>query len=372
MDTTEIRVGLIGAGGFAQFAVQHFSQVPGFKLTAVYDASAATAEAAARRFGAEAATSVEALVGREDVDLVYMGTPPYLHHPHAMVALQAGKHVIGEKPFALTVEQSEEMIAAARDRNLLVVANLMQRYNPVYEAVKAVIESRVLGELLHATFENYAADEGLPLDHWFWDRDKSGGIFVEHGVHFFDMFQGWVGPGRVVAAQRTLRSGSGVEEQVHCTVRYRDGVLVNFYHGFTQPRRMDRQEMTFLFERGDVKLYEWIPVRVRIHAIVDQDETEKLRGLFEPAQLDVTAMYGGVDRSCSGRHNRYDVGELIELQHGAGVEKWHRYGELLRAMLTDQTAWIRNHAHVRKVTEQNGRDSVAMAVAADRMALESG
>ena len=72
----------------------------------------------------------------------------------------------------------------------------MQRYNPVYDAVDRLIQSGTLGELLHGSFENYASDENLPPEHWFWDRSKSGGIFVEHGVHFFDLFAGWLGPGR--------------------------------------------------------------------------------------------------------------------------------------------------------------------------------
>src|SRR4029078_4527158 len=157
------------------------------------------------------------------------------HYPQARAALEAGKHVICEKPLAMTVAQADELLALARDRKLLCIANLMQRYNPLFDAVARVVESRVLGECLHGWFENYASDEGLGAEHWFWDREKSGGIFIEHGVHFFDLFEGWLGPGDVVAAQRSLRPGSGVEEMVQCTVRHAGGALVNFHHGFTQP-----------------------------------------------------------------------------------------------------------------------------------------
>jgi predicted dehydrogenase len=67
----------------------------------------------------------------------------------------------------------------------------MQRYNPLFGKVSRLVQSRVLGEVLHGSFENYGSDENLPVDHWFWDRSKSGGIFIEHGVHFFDLFAGW-------------------------------------------------------------------------------------------------------------------------------------------------------------------------------------
>src|SRR5207253_235950 len=167
----------------------------------------------------------------------------------------------------LNLQEADEMIGLAQKKNLTVIANLMQRYNPVFDLIRQLVDSKLLGEFLHGYFENYASDEGLPPEHWFWDRSKSGGIFVEHGVHFFDLFSGWLGPGRVVAAQRTLRPGTGFEEQVNCSVCYGNGAVVNFYHGFTQPKRMDRQEL--LFERGDVRLEEWVPVRARLHALVD-------------------------------------------------------------------------------------------------------
>src|SRR5207237_1494374 len=183
------------------------------------------------------------------------------HYPQAMAALEAGKHVIVEKPLALTVGHAAELIAAARQRDRLLVANLMQRYNPLFDAVRRLVEARVLGEVLHGSFENYASDENLPAEHWFWDRGKSGGIFVEHGVHFFDLFAGWLGPGTVEAAQRGFRPGSSppIEEHVQCTLRYGSTVLVNFYHGFHQTGRMDRQELRLVFERGDVTLYDWVP-----------------------------------------------------------------------------------------------------------------
>ena len=151
---------------------------------------------------------VEKLLARDDIDMVYIATPPFLHYSQALAALEAGKHVICEKPLAMTVEQADTMIAVGAEARPLAVANLMQRYNPIFDAVSRLIESHVLGDLLHGYFENYASDENLPREHWFWDRAKSGGIFIEHGVHFFDLFAGWLGPGAVVAAQRGIRPGS--------------------------------------------------------------------------------------------------------------------------------------------------------------------
>src|SRR4029078_9922985 len=126
---------------------------------------------------------------------------------------------------------ADELIAIARRQDRLLVSNLMQRYNPLFAMVGQLIEGRLLGQLLHGYFENYASDENLPAEHWFWDREKSGGIFLENGVHFFDLFAGWLGRSEVVSAQASIRPGTNIEDQVQCAVRYRNGAHRDFYHG---------------------------------------------------------------------------------------------------------------------------------------------
>ena len=275
--------------------------------------------------------------------------------------------MIVEKPLALTVVQADELIVAAAQRDRLLVTNLMQRYNPLFDAVRRLVEARTLGEVLHGSFENYASDENLPSEHWFWDRSQSGGIFIEHGVHFFDLFTGWLGAGKVEAAQVGVRPGTTIEEHVHASVRY-GSALVNYYHGFHQAGRMDRQELRLVFERGDVTLFDWVPTRARIHAVVDERQTRELCDLFSGCRLDVAASYGGGERKCRGRGKEIDAYQVVDLSVGDGQAKMPLYGRLLRSMMADQVAWIRDRSHRRVVTEVNGRDSLAIACKADALA----
>ncbi|QDV35922.1 Gfo/Idh/MocA family protein [Tautonia plasticadhaerens] len=372
MDDDRIGLGVIGCGGFGLFALQQFTQVPGVGLVGMAATHRPASLAAASRFGVENTDDLGAFLGRGDLDVVYIATPPFLHHDQALAALEAGKHVIVEKPLAMTVGQADELIAVARSRDLLLVTNLMQRYNPLFDAVRRLVEGRVLGEVLRGSFENYASDENLPEGHWFWDRTRSGGIFVEHGVHFFDLFEGWLGAGRLESAQVGVRPGTAIEEHVHCTVRYGDSALVDFYHGFHQVGRMDRQELRLVFERGDLTLYDWVPTRVRIRALVDERQTRDLCGLFPGARIDVDASFGGKDRECRGRGKAIDASQVIELASGDGQSKSPLYCRLLRAMMGDQVAWLRDRTHRRVVTESNGRESLAVACEADAMAHQNG
>ncbi len=367
-----IGLGVIGCGGFGLFALQQFTQVPGVTLVGMAATHQPASLAAASRFGIENTDDLRAFLGRDDLGVVYIATPPFLHHAQALAALEAGKHVIVEKPLAMTVGQADELIAVARSRDLLVVANLMQRYNPLFDSVRRLVEGRALGEVLRGSFENYASDENLPEDHWFWDRSKSGGIFVEHGVHFFDLFTGWLGGGRLESAQVGVRPGTAIEEHVHCTVRYGESALVDFYHGFHQAGRMDRQELRLVFERGDLTLYDWVPTRVRVRALVNERQTRDLCDLFPGAKIDVDSSFGGKDRECRGRGKAIDAHQVIEVSSGDGQSKSPLYCRLLRSMMEDQVAWIRDRSHRRVVTEVNGRESLAIACEADTLAHRVG
>ena len=367
----KIRIGAIGAGGFGLFALQQFLQVEGAELVAMAGTHREAALAMGRRFGVAETLEVECLLQLDHVDLVYIATPPFLHYAQVRAALEAGKHVICEKPLALNLAQADDLLQLARAGDLLCIANLMQRYNQLFEAVRQLINSKVIGECLHGWFDNAAGDEGLSAEHWFWDCTKSGGIFIEHGVHFFDMFEGWLGQGEVVFSQRTLRPGSGIEEQVQCAVRYGNGALINFYHGFTQPARLERQEFRLLFERGELTLEEWVPTRVRLRAVVDEAQSRRLMQIFPDARLDVLESYSGSKRLARGRHINFDTYQKIDLHAGLEAEKMRRYCELLRAMFADQIAWIADRSHQRLITEANGRNSLAMACAATQLAEAS-
>jgi predicted dehydrogenase len=365
---SEIGLGVIGCGGFGLFALQQFVQIPGIRLAGMAGTARQAARAAADRYGLDDLVDVERLLELPSVEVVYIATPPFLHYSQAKQALAAGKHVVCEKPLALTMDQADELLSLSRKQDRLLVANQMQRYNDLFGIVRHLVDAQPLGSLLHGYFENYASDEHLPAEHWFWDRQKSGGIFVEHGVHFFDLVAGWLGLGDVVAAQASCRDESQCEDQVLCTVRYSNNVYFNFYHGFHQPGRLDRQELRLVFERGDVLLQGWIPTSARVYGVTNESDMRRLVDLFPGSRVDAIATYGEGDRVCVGHGRRYDVYQQFTLHWGEERQKLPVYCELLRRLMSDQVAWIRDRSHVRTVSEKNAHDALAVALAADDMA----
>lgn len=363
-----LRIGVVGMGGFALFACQQFNQVDGVQVVALSETSSEPRIRAAERFGLDRPVSLHEMLADPNVNTVYIGTPPSLHSSQARSALEAGKHVIVEKPLALSSKEAEDLVSMARQKGLVCVANQMQVYNPLVAQVKALIDRKILGDALYARFDNFACDEGLAEGHWFWNQQLSGGIFLEHGVHFFDLFAHWFGgTGDVFCASHKLRPGSGVEEQVECMVRYGD-VDTHFLHSFTQANRMDRQEFRILFERGDLTLHEWVPTRFQLDGLVSDAEAKALTEIFPTATMDITSMYGGHDQDISARHKSHRVTQRVLLHGGETAEKMHVYGRLLRTMIADQKAYMADASNERLLTEDNGLRAVAMAEQATKMA----
>ena len=364
----ELNIGIIGAGGFATFASKAFLQIPGIKIIAVTDINKSVAEKMAKKLSAEVFVGLDLFLANNTIDLVYIATPPFLHYQQSKKALLAGKHVICEKPAALKTSEAEELQTLGGSLDLLYVVNLMQRYNPLYDIVKTIVKEKMMGNFLHGFFENYASDENLDHNHWFWDRLKSGGIFIEHGVHFFDMFSGWLGEGKVLSAVQLQRRGIKKEliDRVQATVLYRDGI-VNFYHGFDQPTILDRQEIRLQFEKGEITLYEWVPVKMKLHGLFEKEQLKKLHKLINGFSI-TRHTDNNANKKVKGRFTDILFDDHITIEYGNISEKQNRYGQILTAMIQDQWNWIKDHTHIRVIDDNNAVESLRIAETATSLA----
>jgi hypothetical protein len=367
------KIGIIGAGSFSMFSVDAFLQNPGISVAGVFDVNRDRSGAFASKYKTRIIDSMDGVLSDDDIDLIYISTPPNLHYEHSKSALLAGKHVICEKPAALDPAHAMELYEMAEKKGLLYVVNLMQRYNPLYRKISELIKSKILGEFLHGYFENYASDEALNPGHWMWKPEISGGIFIEHAVHFFDMFEGWLGQGKLIASQKLKRPGydGTIFSRVQSVGLYAGG-LVNLYHGFDQPKRMDRQELRLLFEKGEVTLHEWVPVRADIKGLISNEEELKLQEMFPGAIIRVIEKFEGKNRICRGNFKEYAVDKLIHLEFGKDAKKEDIYKVILREMIADQIKWIHNRDHQRIISGLNGVNSLKMAWEAERIAQTIG
>jgi len=366
----EFQIGILGTGGFSHFSVDAFLRVPGISISGVYDINPENANSFADKFKCRIFKTQEELLTDPETGIIYITTPPYLHYQNSKDSLLARKHVICEKPAALKSEEVAELIGIANQKNLLYVVNLMQRYNPLFEKVKSIVNQKILGEFLHGYFENYASDENLVEGHWMWDEKKSGGIFIEHAVHFFDLIEGWLGTGELVASQKItkLELTKEIWPEVQAICKYRNG-LFNFYHGFHQANQMDRQELKLVFEHGDVTLNEWVPTTLKLQGLVNDEDIGKIKDLFPGEEIKIIREFSDDEKKFRSNFKDRSADFEIVFETGQFANKYNIYKQLLTDMLTDQIAWIKNRYHKRVVTGENGLNSVIVAEKANNMAV---
>ena len=370
MKDGEIRLGVIGCGGFGLYALQQFAQVPGVTLSGMAGTHREAALAAARRFGIPDVEEVDQLLSRDDVDLVYIATPPFLHHPQAMAALEAGKHVICEKPLAMTLDQADAMIEAARRRDRLIVANLMQRYNPVYRAVARLIESRCWARSCTARSRTTPRTRIC--------RPNTGSGTVRRAVASSSSTASTsstcspAGSGRArsrppsagfgPARHPRSRSTSSAPSATPRTCWSTSTMDSTRPAGWTaRSCAWSSNAATSRCTTGCRPASASTPSSTRRRPALSATSSPAPGSTSRRPTAPATVRARGVTRPI-------DAYQTIELSWGEGVNKSHRYGELLRAMMADQAGWIRDRSHQRTINEANGRDSLAMAVQADRLA----
>ena len=357
-----LALGMIGCGGFGLFCLDAFSRIQGVRIVAVADSHAPAARQASEKLGISPCKDAAELIARKDVDIVHVATPPSGHHELALAAIKAGKHVLCEKPLAMDLAQADEILAAADRAGVIAPVNFVLRYNQVVDAAKAIVDSRLLGRVLAGFLTNCAFDTLMPPGHWFWDKSVSGGIFIEHGVHFFDLYAHWLGPGQVVAARTEMREGTSQEDRVMCTMRH-DGALVSHYHGFDQIKPMDRADHRLVCELGDIRVQGWIPLAVTVDAAVDDAAAEQLARCCRGCEVKTVETFDAEHQKMSGRGQSRKVTRRINLRYCPNSDKQAVYADSIRALLADQIAFIRDRSHTRRVVESNGREALAIAVA---------
>jgi predicted dehydrogenase len=325
MEKSALTIGIIGYRGFGAFCTEAFNQSGVAKVVAYSGRDAEAMSETAQRYDVERTyTDWTKLIADPDVQLVHIVTPPDLHATMAVAALRAGKHVLIEKPLALTKTEAMAIELAEEESGKIAGINYVMRHNPLYQKVARIAHTGILGKLTHVAFENYASDEGLGDTHWFWDPEQSGGIFVEHGVHFFDIIGHVIdAPAEHVLAQTWARNdGTNKEDRVHALVTYANGTTASYYHAFNRPGILEQQLAHFAFEKGHVLLRGWIPTTLTLDAIVDDNDKTLLTGLFDNLETleDDLASVRGNGKSYRVRHHvtaSIDLGEPNEVYQSA-------------------------------------------------------
>jgi predicted dehydrogenase len=222
MTPRTLRAGLVGYGFAGQtFHAPVLSAVPGLELAAV--ASSRPHKVHADWPGVAVVPDAAALVGRPDIDLVVVATPNAQHHPIAKAALEAGKHVVVDKPFTLDVAEARELELLARRNNRVLAVYQNRRFDADYLTLKDLLASGELGRLvyLESHFDRFRPEV---RDRWREQKVPGAGLWVDLGSHLVDQAVQLFGtPDTLQLDTAALRDGAQVEDYFHAVLRYESG-----------------------------------------------------------------------------------------------------------------------------------------------------
>ena len=265
-----IKVGIIGCGKIAQ--VRHIPEYlanPNAEICGFYDINLARAEELARKYGAKAYPTYEALLADPGIDAVSVCAANPVHAEISIAALKAGKHVLCEKPMAISLEECEAMVAAARESGKYLMIGQNQRLAKAHIKARELIAQGAIGKVLtfrtifgHGGPETWSIDPGKNV--WFFDKTKAAmGAMADLGIHKTDMIQYVLGS-KIVKTQAVLTTLDkrdatggliGVDDNAICIYQMENGVIGTMTASWTYYAAEDNTTVIY-GTKGELRLYD--------------------------------------------------------------------------------------------------------------------
>ena len=221
-----IRLGLVAASRIAQAAiVDPLPDVDGVELSAVGARDLGRAQEAAAKWGiATAYGSYTELINSDTVDAVYIGSPASYHRESAIEAIEAGKHVLCEKPFAANADDARMIADAARGSDVVVMEAFHWRYHPYAEQIRQVLDSGVLGRLdrIEGVFD--IPDGRIPRTDIRWDLRIGGGATMDLGCYAIQWVRFAAGSDPDVVSAEAVCPVPGIDGSLVAELRWPSGV----------------------------------------------------------------------------------------------------------------------------------------------------
>jgi len=304
-----VRLGVLGAGAIAQVVhLPILGRMRGVEVAYLCDTNVGRARTIAERMNISQVYSDDECVADSDVDAVVICTPSDVHEEQCVAALEAGKHVLCEKPLALSEKGVRRILEAAEKSEGTVTVAMNQRFRPDVVPLKAFLEGNELGRIMHMS-AGWITRQSVPSrPSWRTDPERAGGgALMDLGIQILDLAIWLLGeprPERVTASVQHM-AGMKVEEFASLFVHFAGGTSLNLESGWNGRTDRDRQYFKLLGTDGSASIAPF-----EVHKILDGNLVDLTPAL--PLR----------------RENPYTLSYRQELQYFVEVVRGQRSGEL--------------------------------------------
>ena len=301
-----VRVGVVGTSGWADFMyLSSLHDYPSADLVAICGRNLERAHEMASKFNiAQVFADYQAMIEQAGLDMIIVGAPDDLHHVITMRAIEAGMHVLCDKPLAYSLQQAREMVDAAEKSNKNHMVLFTYRYFPFFRYIHDLVTDGLIGRFYHSEFRYLMGYARQPEYLWRLDQDRANGALGDLGVHMIDMARWLVGDIKTVSAlSGVFVARPGVDGGPLNPANDSSSLLVEFENGsqgFIHASlvthlgdRFMQQQVKLYGEGGSLEIdvqYKGDEAEVNIYVARDPGEQ------FEPLQVPAS-YWGEVDRS---------------------------------------------------------------------------
>ena len=289
---TQVRIALVGCGRISQTHFDAIREVEGVALVAVCDIVDERARDAGAKNGVPWFTSYAKMLADVPCDAVAICTPSGLHPQHGILAAREGKHVICEKPMAITLSAADELVHVCDENEVHLFVVKQNRLNPSVQLVKRAIDKGRFGRiyLANTTVRWTRPQEYYDQAPWRGTWEFDGGAFMNQASHYVDLIQWLVGPVEsVIAKTATLARRIETEDTGVAVLRFRSGALgVIEVTMLTYPKNLEGS-FTLLGEKGTVRIGGTAVNRIEHWTFADSDEDD---ALVSQAATNPSSVYG--------------------------------------------------------------------------------
>lgn len=266
MSSVKIGFGIIGCGTISNWHAQAIKQIEGATLIGATDVHENSRINFASKYEIKAFSSVEEMLGDSEVDVVCICTPSGLHAPLAVQAAKAGKHIVVEKPMALNLKETDEIIEACEKNKVKLAVISQLRFTDAVCKLKNAVDGGKLGKIVMGDvyMKFYRSQEYYDAGGWrgTWKMD-GGGALMNQGIHGIDLLQYIMGPVKTVFAHtKTLARNIEVEDTAAAILEFQNGAMgviqgtTSIYPGSPRLLEVNGDKGTIVLEEDSVS--KWV------------------------------------------------------------------------------------------------------------------
>lgn len=292
MSGPTFKVALVGCGRIARNHFEAIARIDGMTLSAVCDIVEDRAREAGELWGVPWFTSYDEMLAQSECDVVVIATPSGLHPAHGIKAAQAGKHVVAEKPMAITLSAADALVQACDGAGVHLFVVKQNRLNPAIQLLRRAIDRGRFGRIFmaNATVRWARPQEYYDQAPWRGTWEFDGGAFMNQASHYVDLIQWLVGPVEsVMARTATMARRIEAEDSGAAILKFRNGALgVIEVTMLTYPRNLEGS-ITLIGETGTVRIGGTAVNKVEHWQFASYDDDDKL---IEAASTNPPNVYG--------------------------------------------------------------------------------